>query len=88
MEYTDSRAAQYNAWCRNNGIWKTASKNENWNQHLLWKPKMELALQWEILEEQIAMAFDSLDAEILIHIDDLKMNLQGEQYIVIPASNF
>ena len=64
--------AQYNAWCKNNGNHKTQLKGSNWNAELIWKMKMELEYQWDLLEEDIPSMFEKL----LDSIKDRLANLQ------------
>lgn len=53
--------AQYNAWCRHDGSHYTEKRGEvNWNAELIWKMRMEMAFQWDILEESIPQLFQDL----------------------------
>jgi hypothetical protein len=47
-------------------------KGSNWNAELIWKMKMELEYQWDLLEEDIPSMFEKL----LDSIKDRLANLQ------------
>ncbi|OBT96981.1 hypothetical protein VE01_05489 [Pseudogymnoascus verrucosus] len=52
---------QYNAWCRHDGYHYTEKRGKvNWNAELIWKMRMEMAFQWETLEEDIPTLFKDL----------------------------
>ncbi|OBT81787.1 hypothetical protein VE02_09856 [Pseudogymnoascus sp. 03VT05] len=52
---------QYNAWCRHDGYHYTEKRGKvNWNAELIWKMRMEMAFQWETLEEDIPTMFKDL----------------------------
>ncbi|KFY49525.1 hypothetical protein V496_09946 [Pseudogymnoascus sp. VKM F-4515 (FW-2607)] len=51
----------YNAWCRHDGYHYTEKRGKvNWNAELIWKMRMEMAFQWETLEEDIPTLFKDL----------------------------
>lgn len=51
--------AQYNAWCLNNGDHQTAKRgHENWNAKIIWKMRMELENQWDLVEEEVGDQFE------------------------------
>lgn len=65
--------AQYNAWCLNNGNHRTRKRDHVcWNAELIWKMRMELDLEWDILEEEIPDIFDDLLQAVKGHLQDLK----------------
>jgi hypothetical protein len=35
-------------------------KHVNWNSELLWKMRMELAYQWDMLEDEVQVVFEKL----------------------------
>ncbi|KAF4472847.1 hypothetical protein FALBO_253 [Fusarium albosuccineum] len=54
----DYVVAQYNAWCRNNGNHQTMRRGqENWNAKIIWKMRMELEGQWDLVEEEVSDDF-------------------------------
>ncbi|KAK3291871.1 uncharacterized protein B0H64DRAFT_242135 [Chaetomium fimeti] len=55
---------QYSAWCGNNGKYSTRLLTADWNAQIIWKMRMELAYQWEIVIEEIDALFNTLLAAI------------------------
>lgn len=56
---------QYNAWCRNNGHHYTEKRGDvNWNKEIIWKMRTELALQWEMVEEDMPKLFKSIEEAV------------------------
>ncbi|KAJ3547834.1 hypothetical protein NM208_g1316 [Fusarium decemcellulare] len=54
----DCVAAQYNAWRRNNDNRQTMKRGqENWNARIIWKMRMELEGQWDLVEEEVSDDF-------------------------------
>ncbi|RYP02574.1 hypothetical protein DL764_005748 [Monosporascus ibericus] len=52
---------QYYAWCLNKGNHETPSRSrEDWNAKIIWKMRMELDYQWDLVEEEIPSLFESL----------------------------
>ncbi|KAF5688802.1 hypothetical protein FCIRC_1708 [Fusarium circinatum] len=52
---------QYNAWCLNNGDHQTLNRgHENWNAKIIWKMRMELESQWDLMEEEVTDVFSAL----------------------------
>ncbi|RYP26651.1 hypothetical protein DL767_007934 [Monosporascus sp. MG133] len=52
---------QYYAWCLNKGNHATPSRSrEDWNAKIIWKMRMELDYQWELVEDEIPSLFESL----------------------------
>lgn len=71
-------SAQYKAWCLNNGNHSTAKRQaEDWNAKIIWKMRTELALQWEIVEEEIPTLFSTLSNFVNEIIADLKEVILG-----------
>ena len=58
-------AAQYDAWCRNNGTHSTQKRGHvRWNAQLMWKSKSEQDYEWEVLQDEIPNIFDDLKQSI------------------------
>jgi hypothetical protein len=54
-------AAQYNAWCINDGVHQTPRRRfVNWNAELVWKMRSELEYQWDLVEDEIPIVFRGL----------------------------
>jgi hypothetical protein len=86
--FVDSNAAQYNAWCRNNGDYYTAKRGSvNWNQELIWKMRSELEYQWDILEEEVPRVFDELLETLSTGLEDLKSHIKSTTSHCIFAQN-
>lgn len=63
----------YSAWCRNNGNHTTRSRGHiDWNAQLMWKMRMELEFQWEILQEEISRLFNVLEGDVSRELINLK----------------
>jgi hypothetical protein len=55
----------YNAWCRRNGKHSTsAHPNVDWNAQIIQKMRMEVAFEWDILEEEIPTLFGKLTKDV------------------------
>jgi len=50
----------------------------NWNAELIWKMRMELAYQWDLLEDDIPTAFETLLQSVKGQLLALKSHLEGE----------
>jgi hypothetical protein len=58
-------AAQYDAWCRNNGHHSTAKRDRvDWNAKIVWKLRAELDFQWDIVGGEIDTVFGELLATV------------------------
>ena len=74
----DNLTAQYNAWCLNNGDHQTMKRgHENWNSKIIWKMRMELECQWDLVEEEVSDVFTQLLEAIKKRLESLKSTLQG-----------
>ncbi|KAM0272239.1 hypothetical protein ACHAQH_008760 [Verticillium albo-atrum] len=63
----------YNAWCRHNGKYSTpVHENIDWNSQIIWKMRMELAFQWEIVEEEVPAVFAKLTEDLSKELTWLK----------------
>ncbi|RYP61155.1 hypothetical protein DL769_007837 [Monosporascus sp. CRB-8-3] len=61
MSRTNRVIVQYYAWCLNNGDHATPSRSrEDWNAKIIWKMRMELDYQWDLVEDEIPSLFESL----------------------------
>ncbi|KAI1057394.1 hypothetical protein LB507_011543 [Fusarium sp. FIESC RH6] len=70
--------AQYNAWCLNNGDHQTMKRgHENWNSKIIWKMRMELECQWDLVEEEVSDVFTQLLEAIKKSLESLKSSLKG-----------
>lgn len=64
-EWNQWHWTQYNAWCRNNGHHYTEKRGDvNWNKEIIWKMRTELALQWEMVEEEMPKMFKSVEEAV------------------------
>lgn len=64
---------QYHAWCLNNGDHETLRRaREDWNAKLLWKMRIELAYQWDLVEDEVPTLFKSLLDSIECELEYLK----------------
>ncbi|KAH7193897.1 uncharacterized protein B0J16DRAFT_395906 [Fusarium flagelliforme] len=69
--------AQYNAWCLNNGDHQTLKRgHENWNAKIIWKMRMELEGQWDLVEEEVSDVFTQLLEATKKRLDSLKSSLR------------
>ncbi|KAM0326265.1 hypothetical protein ACHAQA_006862 [Verticillium albo-atrum] len=63
----------YNTWCRHNGKHSTSThENVDWNSQIIWKMRMELAFQWDILEEEVPTLFKKLMEDLSKELTWLK----------------
>lgn len=74
IEFSDS----YKEWCMRNGKHSTPTYPDvDWNASLIWKMRMELDFQWDILEDEVAEIFgklsDNLGLELTWLRDDTVM---------------
>lgn len=70
--------AQYRAWCRNNGDHQTAGRDhEDWNAKIIWKMRMELEYQWDLVEDEAPEVFSILLDATKSLLEGLKMTIQG-----------
>ncbi|RYP44610.1 hypothetical protein DL768_008931 [Monosporascus sp. mg162] len=64
---------QYYAWCLNKGNHATPSRpREDWNAKIIWKMRMELDFQWDLIEDEIPSLFESLLDIIKSELEYLK----------------
>ncbi|KAF4335290.1 hypothetical protein FBEOM_10865 [Fusarium beomiforme] len=76
---------QYNAWCLNNGDHQTPNRGrENWNAKIIWKMRMELEGQWDIVEEEVSDVFSAMLNGAMSLLDSLKSGLSRETTIISP----
>jgi len=60
-EWISWHHTQYRSWCMHEGDNSTSKrKHVNWNSELLWKMRMELAYQWDMLEDEVQVVFEKL----------------------------
>jgi len=75
---------QYNAWCLNNGDHQTMKRgHENWNAKIIWKMRMELEGQWDLVEEEVSDVFTQLLEAMKKRLDSLKSSLRGESRLCV-----
>jgi hypothetical protein len=73
---TNSSTAQYNAWCLNNGVHETLKRgHENWNAKIIWKMRMELEGQWDLVEEEVSDVFAALLNGVKSRLESFKSSL-------------
>ncbi|RDL37034.1 Uncharacterized protein BP5553_04467 [Venustampulla echinocandica] len=71
--------SQYNAWCRKDGDhWTEKRGKVNWNADLIWKMRMEMAFQWETLEDDIPTLFETLFQSAKAPILELQSEMRGK----------
>ncbi|RGP63207.1 hypothetical protein FSPOR_8789 [Fusarium sporotrichioides] len=67
---------QYNAWCLNNGVHETLKRgHENWNAKIIWKMRMELEGQWDLVEEEVSDVFAALLNGVKSRLESFKSSL-------------
>ncbi|KAF4493723.1 hypothetical protein FAGAP_10157 [Fusarium agapanthi] len=77
---------QYNAWCLNNGDHQTLKRgHENWNAKIIWKMRMELESQWDLMEEEVTDVFSSLLDGVRNILDQLKPSVCELYADMIPV---
>lgn len=61
QKWTNWHHSQYNAWCLNNGNHETMKRGrENWNAKIIWKMRLELESQWDLVEEEVSDGFSAM----------------------------
>ncbi|KAI1870179.1 hypothetical protein JX265_006349 [Neoarthrinium moseri] len=74
----DSDIAQYYAFCLNNGHHVTSMRErEDWNAKILWKMRMELEYQWDLVEDELPQLFTSVMDTVRIELVYLKDQIQN-----------
>ncbi|RYP68754.1 hypothetical protein DL771_006484 [Monosporascus sp. 5C6A] len=74
----DDFNSQYYAWCLNRGDHETPSRSrEDWNAKIIWKMRMELAYQWDLVEDEIPSLFESLLDTVKSELGYLKDQVQN-----------
>lgn len=79
--YTNQQdgTAQHYGFCLNNGHHETPKRpREDWNAKILWKTRMELEYQWDLVEDEIPLVFDRLLDKAKIELAYLKDQLKSE----------
>ncbi|KAH8649442.1 hypothetical protein BGZ60DRAFT_534676 [Tricladium varicosporioides] len=81
LEWHSWHWSQYNAWCLNNGDHITPKRGHvNWNSNLIWKMRMELEYQWELLEDEIPKVFEKLLQTINIRLLKIQSHLKDKDF--------
>ncbi|KAH7190559.1 hypothetical protein BKA60DRAFT_626321 [Fusarium oxysporum] len=76
LVWTTWHWSQYNAWCLNYGDHQTPKRGrENWNAKIIWKMRMELEGQWDIVEEEVTDVFSAVLHGAMSLLDSLKSGL-------------
>ena len=57
----------------------------DWNAELIWKMRMELAYQWDLVEDEIKDVFQTLLPTVNAQLQYLKSLIQG-QYMKFPRN--
>lgn len=52
--------------------------HENWNAKIIWKMRMELEGQWDLVEEEVSDVFAALLKDVKSLLDSFKSSLYGE----------
>ena len=56
---------QYYAWCLRNGHHETRGRlREDWNAKIIWKMRMELEFQWDLVEDEVSTVIDALQETV------------------------
>ena len=59
------KPAQYHAWCLRNGHHGTLARpREDWNAKIIWKMRMELEFQWDLVEDEVSTVIDALQETV------------------------
>ena len=76
----------YNMWCRHNGKHSTTThKDVDWNAQIIWQMRMELAFQWEILQEEIPTLFKKLTENLSKELTWLKDDTILRKYLQLQT---
>ncbi|KAM0549484.1 hypothetical protein ACHAPJ_009300 [Fusarium lateritium] len=76
LRWTTWHWTQYNAWCLNNGDHQTLKRgHENWNAKIIWKMRMELEGQWDLVEDEVSEVFSALLDGAKSLLDSFKSSL-------------
>ncbi|KAH8202846.1 hypothetical protein TruAng_003009 [Truncatella angustata] len=71
-------ATQYYGFCLNNGHHETSKRpREDWNAKILWKMRMELEYQWDLVEDEIPVVFDTLLNTVKTELNYVKDQLKN-----------
>ncbi|CAJ0551485.1 Ff.00g114150.m01.CDS01 [Fusarium sp. VM40] len=87
LVWTTWHWTQYNAWCLNNGVHETLKRgHENWNAKIIWKMRMELEGQWDLVEEEVCDVFEALLNDAKSRLESFKSSLYDSlpQLLVEP----
>ena len=52
--------------------------HENWNSKIIWKMRMELECQWDLVEEEVSDVFTQLLDAMKKSLESLKCSLRSE----------
>ncbi|KAG9255485.1 uncharacterized protein F5Z01DRAFT_56619 [Emericellopsis atlantica] len=65
--------AQYNAWCLRNGNHCTLKREAtDWNAQIIWKMRMELNFQWDLVMEEVAAVFKAFQEDYTMGLMRMK----------------
>lgn len=77
-EWNQWHLTQYKAWCLNNGHHYTEKRGDvNWNKEIIWKMRTELALQWEMVEEEIPKMFKSVEEAVVKSFGEIQATMRS-----------
>jgi hypothetical protein len=65
-------AAQYSAWCANNGCHHTKKRTGDWNAEIVWKMRIELDFQWMLVEDDVGDVFEKLESTVSEQFDAIR----------------
>lgn len=68
----------YKAFCSRNGHHETAKRpREDWNAKILWKMRMELAYQWDLVRDEVSDVFTRLQEIAATQMKGLQDTVKG-----------
>lgn len=59
--------------------------HENWNAKIIWKMRMELEGQWDLVEEEVSDVFAALFNGVKSLLHSFKSSLQGK-FVVLNSA--
>lgn len=72
-------SGQFNAWCVNDGHHKTFKRRQvDWNALIIWKMRMELETQWQIVEDEVSTIFKELEEDVKARFGVYSNAISGE----------
>ncbi|GAM43807.1 hypothetical protein TCE0_060f18920 [Talaromyces pinophilus] len=82
-------SAKYDTWCMKNGNPSPqGSDHVNWNGEFIWKMRSELAIEWDIFEQEIPIIFKDLLRRLKKCLEDVGTYLGGLNPKLTEATRF